>query len=59
MSQSRGERFVRLLKDKPVPKKPINENDAAAKATEDRALSDADLERVTGGAGEDFGRGRM
>ena len=59
MSQSRVERLVRQLQGKPVPKKPINENDAAAKAAEDRALSDADLERVTGGAGEDFGRGRM
>ena len=59
MSQSRVERFVRQLKDKPVPKKPSNENDAAAKAAEDRALSDAELERVAGGAGDDLGRGRM
>ena len=59
MSQSRVERFVRQLKDKPVPKKPVNENDAAAKAAEDRALSDAELERVAGGAGDDLGRGRM
>jgi len=59
MSQSRVERFIRQLKDKPVPKKPINENDAAAKAAEDRALSDAELERVAGGAGDDLGRGRM
>jgi hypothetical protein len=58
MSESRVERFVRLLKDKPVPKKPSNENDAP-KADEGRALSDSDLERVTGGAGEDFGRGKM
>lgn len=58
MSQSGVERFVRQLQDKPVLKKPTNENDAAAKAAEDRALSDADLERVTGGAGEDFGRAR-
>ena len=56
MSQSRVERFVRLLKEKPVPKKAVNENDAAPKAAEDRALSDADLEGVTGGAGEDWGR---
>ena len=59
MSQSRVERFIRQLKDKPVPKKPINENDAAAKAAEDRALSDAELDRVAGGAGDDWGRGRM
>ena len=59
MSQSRVERFIRQLKDKPVPKKPSNENDTAAKAAEDRALSDADLERVAGGAGDDLGRGRM
>jgi hypothetical protein len=59
MSQSRVERFIRQLKDKPVPKKPSNENDAAAKAAEDRALSDAELERVAGGAGDDLGRGRM
>ena len=59
MSQSRVERFVRQLKDKPVPKKPSNENDAAAKAAEDRELSDAELERVAGGAGDDLGRGRM
>jgi hypothetical protein len=59
MSQSRVERFIRQLKDKPVPKKPSNENDAAAKAVEDRALSDAELERVAGGAGDDLGRGRM
>jgi hypothetical protein len=58
MSQSRVERLVRQLQGKPVPKKPLNENDAAAKAAEDRALSDADLERVTGGAGEGFGRAR-
>ena len=58
MSQSRVERFVRLLKDKPVLKKPSNENDAA-KANVGRALSDSHLERVTGGAGEDFGRGKM
>lgn len=58
MSQSRVERLVWQLQGKPVPKKPINENDGAAKAAEDRALSDADLERVTGGAGEDFGRAR-
>jgi hypothetical protein len=58
MSQSRAERFIRQLQGKPVPKKPINENDAVAKAAEDRALSDADLERVTGGAGEDWGRAR-
>jgi hypothetical protein len=58
MSQSRVERFLRLLKDKPVPKEPVNENDAPAKADEDRALSDAELERVAGGAGEDWGRGR-
>jgi len=59
MSQSRVERFIRQLKDKPVPKKSSNENDAAAKAAEDRALSDAELERVAGGAGDDLGRGRM
>ena len=59
MSQSRVERFIRQLKDKPVPKKPSNENDAAAKAAEDRALSDAELDRVAGGAGDDWGRGRM
>jgi hypothetical protein len=59
MSQSRVERFIRQLKDMPVPKKPSNENDAAAKAAEDRALSDAELERVAGGAGDDLGRGRM
>lgn len=59
MSQSRVERFIRQLKDKPVRKKPSNENDAAAKAAEDRALSDAELERVAGGAGDDLGRGRM
>lgn len=59
MSQSRVERFIRQVQDKPVPKKPINENDAAAKAGEDRALSDADLEGVSGGAGEDWGRGKM
>jgi hypothetical protein len=59
MSQSRVERFIRQLKVKPVPKKPSNENDAAAKAAEDRALSDAELERVAGGAGDDLGRGRM
>ena len=59
MSQSRVERFIRQLKDKPVPKKSSNENDAAAKAAVDRALSDAELERVAGGAGDDLGRGRM
>ena len=59
MSQSRVERFIRQLKDKPVPKKPSNENDAAAKAAEDRALSDAELQRVAGGAGEDLTRGDM
>lgn len=58
MSQSRVERFVRLLKDKPVLKKPSNENDEA-KVEEGRALSDSDLERVTGGAGEDFGRSKL
>jgi hypothetical protein len=58
MSQSIVERFVRQVQGKPALKKPINENDAAAKVTEDRALSDADLERVTGGAGEDWGRAR-
>ena len=55
MSQSRVERF---FQDKPVPKKPINENDATAKTAADRELSDAELEGVAGGAGEDFGRGR-
>lgn len=59
MSQSRAERFIRQLQGKPVPKKPINENDTSAKAAENRALSDTDLERVTGGADEDWGRGRM
>ncbi len=49
MSQSRVGRF---FQDKPAPKKPINENDATAK-TEDRELSDAELEGVAGGAGED------
>lgn len=58
MSQSKVERFIRQVQGKPAPKKPINENDASAKAAEDRALSDADLERVTGGAGEDWGRAR-
>jgi hypothetical protein len=58
MSQSRVERFLRLLKDKPVPKEPVNENDAPAKADEDRALSDAELERVAGGASEDWGRAK-
>ena len=58
MSQSRVERLVWQLQGKPVPKKPLNENDAAAKAAEGRALSDADLERVSGGAGEDFDRAR-
>jgi hypothetical protein len=54
MRQSRLDRF---FQDKPAPKKPVNENDATAK-TEDRELSDAELEGVAGGAGEDFGRGR-
>ena len=58
MSQSRVERFLRLLKDKPEPKEPVNENDAPAKADEDRALSDAELERVSGGTTDDWGRGR-
>jgi hypothetical protein len=55
MSQSRVERF---FQDKPAPKKPVNENDATAKTAADRELSDAELEGVAGGAGEDFGRGR-
>jgi hypothetical protein len=58
MSQSKVERFIRQLQGKPVPKKPSNENDAPAKAAEDRELSDADLERVAGGADEDLGRAR-
>lgn len=58
MSQSRVERFIRHLRGKPVPKKANNENDAMEKVAEDRALSDAELERVTGGVGEDFGRAR-
>jgi hypothetical protein len=55
MSQSGIERFWQA---RPVPKKPINENDATAKTVEDRELSDAELEGVAGGAGEDFGRSR-
>jgi len=55
MSQSRVERFVRQLKDKPVPKKPVNENDTAAKVAEDRELSDAELETVAGAG--DGGKG--
>jgi len=55
MSQSALERFFR----KPAPKKPINENDAMAKAAGDRELSDAELEGVAAaGTGEDFGRSR-
>ena len=53
MSQSRDERFWQV---KPVLKKPINENDATAKAAEGRELSDAGLERVAAGGTEDFGR---
>lgn len=56
MSHSGVQRFIRLLQDKPVPKKPSNENDAAVKTAEDRVLSDVDLERVSGGAVEDLGR---
>lgn len=56
MSQSEVERFVPHLQGKPVPKKPSNENDATVKTAEDRVLSDADLERVSGGAAEDLGR---
>ena len=56
MSQSGVERF---LQDKPALKKPINENDATAKTAEDRELSDAELEGVAAGAGEDFGRSRL
>lgn len=55
MSQSRIQRF---LQDKPASKKPINENDATVKIAEGRELSDAELEGVAGGAGEDFGRSK-
>lgn len=58
MSHSGVQRFIRLLQDKPVPKKPSNENDAAAKPAEQRALSDAALDGVTGGAGEEWGRSK-
>jgi hypothetical protein len=51
VSQSRLERFVRQVQSNAVPKKAGNENDAAAKPAEDRALSDADLDGVSGGAG--------
>jgi hypothetical protein len=51
VSQSRLERFVRQVQSNAVPKKAGNENDAAAKPAEDRALSDAVLDGVSGGAG--------
>jgi hypothetical protein len=51
MSQSSVERFVR--QDQPAVKKAINENDATAKPVAGRELSDAELEGVAGGAGED------
>ena len=58
MSQFKVEQFFRSLRSKPELQIAVNKHDATAKAAEDRELSDAELEGVAGGAGEDFGRSR-